>query len=278
MSKTKSFLLWVFAFLFTVAFVIYQRYTGPTYPVTGHITYANTVIKYKLLRTSDASGDQEIKIQVPDQTIKGRFESKRYKKGDTWEKGGDTLSVVEMKRVGDELIGIVPHQASAGKVFYKINVYSDKDLKGIYVKPEPTIIRFKGQVPPWVIWPHVLLIFAAFLFSSRTGLEAIFKGSHIFSFSVATLILLAIAGGILGPLMQKYAFGAYWTGWPFGHDLTDNKTAVALLFWAIAVFKLWKNKQNRKWAIIASVILIAVYLIPHSALGSELDYTQVPKK
>ncbi|MDZ7744022.1 MAG: hypothetical protein U5Q03_20390 [Bacteroidota bacterium] len=80
---------------------------------------------------------------------------------------------------------------------------------------------------------------------------------------------------ILGPIVQKYAFDVYWAGWPFGHDLTDNKTLVSFIFWLIAVFVLRKNPENRTWPIIASVVLIAIYLIPHSVLGSELDYTAI---
>jgi hypothetical protein len=40
---------------------------------------------------------------------------------------------------------------------------------------------------------------------------------------------------ILGPVVQYYAFGEFWTGVPFGWDLTDNKTLVAVIFWALAV-------------------------------------------
>ena len=43
---------------------------------------------------------------------------------------------------------------------------------------------------------------------------------------------------ILGPLTQYYAFGALWTGFPFGIDLTDNKTLIALIGWIIAAFML----------------------------------------
>jgi hypothetical protein len=82
---------------------------------------------------------------------------------------------------------------------------------------------------------------------------------------------------VFGPIMQEYAFGAFWTGWPFGHDLTDNKTLVALIFWIIAYFKLRKDSTNRTWPIIAAVVMLAVFFIPHSVLGSEIDYTQLPK-
>ncbi|MEI8201494.1 MAG: hypothetical protein WCH34_00665 [Bacteroidota bacterium] len=270
--KTKSVLLWVVAVVFTLLFLVYQRWTGPTYPVSGHFQYANTEVKYKLLRTSDAAADQEVKVMAPGNVIKGKFEFRRFH-------SNDTLSTVEMMRSGDTLIGMVPHQAPAGKVSYQIKLYTDADPNGMYIKPEPTVIRFKGPVPIWVLLPHIILIFGAFLFSTRTGLSAMVKGKNTFAYSVVTLICLTIAGGILGPVMQKYAFGAFWTGWPFGHDLTDNKTAVAMLFWIIAIVKMWKNRENKKWAIIASVVLILVYLIPHSVLGSEIDYTatQTPK-
>ena len=77
--------------------------------------------------------------------------------------------------------------------------------------------------------------------------------------------------------MQKYSFGAYWTGWAFGGDLTDNKTIVAFIVWMIAAWQIAKDKAKRTWAIIASAVLLAVYLIPHSLLGSELDYRKMEK-
>jgi hypothetical protein len=73
--------------------------------------------------------------------------------------------------------------------------------------------------------------------------------------------------------VQKYAFGAYWTGWPVGTDLTDNKTAVAFLLWVLAVYKLWKDREKRGWALVAAIVLLLIYLIPHSMMGSEIDHT-----
>jgi len=39
-----------------------------------------------------------------------------------------------------------------------------------------------------------------------------------------------------------------------------------------------KNRENRLWPAIATVVMLAVYLIPHSVLGSELDYTELEDK
>jgi hypothetical protein len=33
-----------------------------------------------------------------------------------------------------------------------------------------------------------------------------------------------------------------------------------------------KDRNKKGWALAASIILLAVYLIPHSMFGSELDY------
>jgi peptidoglycan/LPS O-acetylase OafA/YrhL len=85
-----------------------------------------------------------------------------------------------------------------------------------------------------------------------------------------TIIFLIIGGFILGPIVQKYSFGQFWTGWPLGEDLTDNKVLAALIAFGIAWFL--RKKSYAKWlAIGAALVMLAVYLIPHSANGSELD-------
>jgi hypothetical protein len=78
--------------------------------------------------------------------------------------------------------------------------------------------------------------------------------------------------------MQYYAFDTWWTGWPVGTDLTDNKTAVAFIVWIIAAIALYKAKNPRRWVLGAAIVLIVVYLIPHSVLGSELDYKELDKQ
>jgi hypothetical protein len=93
-----------------------------------------------------------------------------------------------------------------------------------------------------------------------------------------TVIFLAIGGLVLGPIVQKYAFDAYWTGWPFGHDLTDNKSLVAFIFWVIALVVLFRTRENRTWPVVAAIVTFIVFLIPHSMLGSEIDYTKEAQK
>ena len=229
-------------------------------------------IEYSLIRTDEIKGkttESEITFKAPE-NISGSYIYRRFKSYDNWTER-------PLKRVGDELLISIPRQAKAGKIEYQVML---SDGENIVRFPEETVImRYKGVVPKLpVLLPHVLLMLLAMIFSTRTGLEALIRGKKTFKLTIWTVVFLGIGGLILGPIMQKYAFDAYWTGWPFGHDLTDNKTIVSFLFWLAALIALYRDKTKRIIVIVAAVILLAIYSIPHSALGSELDYREMEQQ
>jgi uncharacterized membrane protein YjjB (DUF3815 family) len=269
-NSLKSILWWIIAIIFTIGIAIYQRTTGPTYPERGSVTLNNSVIKYKLIRTADNDKDAEIAVEVADNTVTGEIFYRRFK-------SHDTLNNAPLVRSGNKLIFMMPKQPAAGKMEYSISLSGNNET--VKLTEKPIVMRFKGPVPAFVLTPHILLMFLAMLFSTRAGIEALRKGNRTYLYSLLTLIFLVPGGLILGPFVQNYAFGDYWTGWPmkgifnFG-DMTDNKTLVAGLGWIIAVIMLRKNHNARGWAIAAAIILLAVYMVPHSVLGSEIDYTQ----
>jgi len=265
-TKTKSILLWVGAFIFMAVIAIYQKMTGPTYPVRGKVELGGETIKYKLLRTYETGTDAPIKIAVADTAIKGLCKYRRFKSYDEW-------TFAPMKREGGDLVAYLPMQPMAGKVMYEISLTKGTETK-LLNNDQVVLLRYKGIVPLYILIPHIIAMFLAMVFSTRAGLEAITKGADAYKQALWTIIFLCIGGVILGPLVQKYAFDVYWSGWPWGHDLTDDKTAVAVIAWVIAVVRLKNHPERRTWALIASLVLLAIYLIPHSALGSEIDYTK----
>ena len=110
------------------------------------------------------------------------------------------------------------------------------------------------------------------LFSTLAGLMAVIKYPLYKKYGILTLILFSVGGMVLGPIVQYYAFGDLWTGIPFGWDLTDNKTLIALIFWILAVFM--NRKQERPlYTALAAFVLLLVFSIPHSLFGSQLDYS-----
>lgn len=263
----QRILLWLIAFIITISSAVYQRLTGPTYPVRGKATIESNIVSFKLLCTETVSKDAPVILNVPDSTIGGYIQFRRYKSYDDWTK-------ILFQRVNDKLVAYLPHQPPAGKLMYF--VYLEKGNQKVSLTgDEPIILRYKGAVPAAVLIPHVLLMFLAMVFSNRTALEALDAKGNAYKYMLWTMGLFFIGGFILGPLIQKYAFGELWTGIPFGYDLTDNKTFVAMLGWIWAWMKNRKGKDGRGWIILAAVLMLVVYLIPHSALGSELDYTKL---
>jgi hypothetical protein len=266
LSRKLSVWLWILATLITIVAAIYQRSTGPTYPVRGHVMVGDSRVKFKLIRSGDATQDALIAISVPDQTVRGEMIYKRFH-------SNDTLTTQPMQRVDGKLLATVPRQPPAGKVQYQINLIR-ADGQKIALTAAPVVMRFKGEVPFYILHPHIFLMFFSMLLGTRCGLEALAGGAHARRLAIETAAMLLVGGMILGPIVQKFAFGAFWTGWPFGHDLTDNKTAVAMLFWIIALWRDIKHGKGRGWYVAAAAIQLIVYSIPHSMLGSEIDYTK----
>ena len=165
----------------------------------------------------------------------------------------------------------LPKQPAAGKLEYRIELFNQGNP--VELKENSTIvIRFKSEVPAWVLIPHILLIFTAMLLSNLTGIYAMAGYSSAKFYTGLTLIMFILGGMIMGPVVQKFAFGEFWTGFPFGKDLTDNKSLIAFVLWVIA----WagnRKKERRYLIIAAAVVNLVIALIPHSIGGSELDYS-----
>jgi hypothetical protein len=265
----RKIILWILAIIITLGSAIYQRMSGPTYPKRGKVNFQASEISFKLLRTETVNKDAPITLTVPDTTTSGYVKFVRYKSRDEW-------SEVPFQRDGNKMVAHLPHQPPAGKLMYF--VYLTKNEHQISLTgDEPVILRYKGDVPAFILLTHVFIIFFAMLLSNRTGLEALDANGKAYKYMLWTIGLFFVGGFILGPVMQKYAFGALWTGVPFGIDLTDNKTLIAMVGWLWAWYKNRGGRDGRVWIIFAAVLMLAIYLIPHSVLGSEIDYTKLPE-
>jgi hypothetical protein len=167
------------------------------------------------------------------------------------------------------LFANIPQQPPAGKIQYYFEITDSRGSK-TYLNDTPIVIRFKGDVPAFVLIPHILLMFIAMLFSTLAGLMSVIKYPLYKKYAVWTLWMFIAGGFILGPIVQYFAFGELWTGIPFGWDLTDNKTLIALLFWVLAVV-MNRKKERPYYVALAAVVLLLVFSIPHSLFGSELN-------
>jgi len=283
-GKAISIVLWILAFLLMLGAGVYQRLTGPTHPMRVSIEVAGESVTYRLVRA--AWTDEQARIELPAVPgVEGGVVSwRRYPTRELW-------SEQPLARDGENWIAMLPIQPAAGKLEYSIDLSVEgSDVRLPEAERGNAILRYRDPVPLGVLIPHIFFMFFAVLIAWRAGLAALVHPFGLRRLAWWALGLFTVGGMILGPIVQNYAFGEYWTGIPFGWDLTDNKTLVMWLAWLVAALVLERVARRdaggtvasdrssggvRALVLVASVVTVFVYLIPHSVQGSELDYDAI---
>jgi len=264
-------LLWILAVILMMATAVYQRRTGPTHPARGTVTLADTDIAYKLKRSETTGTEARMAVTVPEGPISGKLQWRRYPTTEAY-------TAVELVRDGEELFAVLPTQPPAGKVEFRVQLEAGDQVAMLPLEG-PAVLRYKGDVPAAVLIPHILFMFLGMVWGLRTMLE-LMAGRHRVRRQAWTALGMMVVGGLmLGPAVQWYAFGEAWTGVPFGWDLTDNKTLVMVIAWGIGCgFVGLRGEIARRARVamfIAGLVMLVVYLIPHSLFGSTLNYEAV---
>lgn len=283
----KRSLLWLLAFVLAASAMLYQRATGPTYPFKRSFTLEGVEYRYKLLRTHETTAGAPVEIILPGKPpkIDATLHWRRFPTEDAYtavsmketierstEKGQPT-------RVERSFSVKLPRQPAAGKVEYYITLdTADGSLR--LPGEETVVLRYKDPVPDAVLIPHVTAMILVIIVGMRAALSAIFEPATTRRLAWIALTLMTGGGMILGPFVQKYAFGEYWTGFPWGGDWTDNKMLVMWLAWVVACVVLGAStrpvtKIGRAATLVAALVMTGAYLIPHSFGGSQLDYEAV---
>ena len=261
----KKIVYWLLAVVITLVLSIYQRMTGPTHPKRVTVELNGNSYKVKLPR-SGVRQDEMVTLKGVPSNTKAQLHYRRYPTSNDYTTVDFNWEENSGENQQSKLQAALPVQPVAGKLQYYITV-DGKD----YSAEEPTVIRFRNDVPASVLVPHILFMFAAMLFAVYTFMLVITRKEYKRWLKI-TVGTLFVGGFILGPLVQHFAFGPWWTGFPFGTDLTDNKTLLSFLFFVAALATL-KWKYN-KWVVgLAVLFMIIIFSIPHSTYGSEYDYS-----
>ncbi|MBN1297387.1 hypothetical protein JXA80_11450 [bacterium] len=267
-SRWRSAGVWLFALVVTLAMAVHQRKTGPTQPVEGTVRIDRTVYSYRLIRNPTTDAPLTVMVPAP---VGYRVEViwREYPTTRPW------------KRISADIhegfaMAAIPIQPSAGKVEYYVELLGETERVLIPGASGRIIARYKDPVPGWALIPHILLMFIAMVLSNRLGVGIILGEPTRPDLIIMAFVALTLGGLIFGPIVQNEAFGAPWTGWPVGHDLTDNKIAVTWIAWLIAIIRLRRDSACRIWVLTAAIITCATYLVPHSLLGSQHNYDPEP--
>ena len=253
---STSRLLWLLSIVLTLVFGGWQRVSGPTYPVSGRAVLAGHAFAWRLERTHAGPGDAHVSVRPDVPGAEAVLEWRVHDSGAAW-------SSRPMTRDGDALAGALAHQRPGGKLDYRVRV-SAGGASVVLPPLGPAVLRFRNDVPAWVLVPHILAMMGALMLSTRALLEAFRREPKLRLLTLRTIAALFVGGFPLGWAVSGYAFGQPWGGFPLGNDPTDNKTLIAFLGWLVAGFAVFRLRSPRLWVAGAALLMLVVYLIPHS--------------
>jgi len=138
----KKSVCWFLAVIITLALSIYQRMTGPTHPKKVDIELRGDNYQIKLPR-SGVQKDEIVTLKDITAVVKSQLHYRRYPTTNDY-------TTVDFQWTGAAWQAALPVQPIAGKLQYYITV-DGKD----YLKDEPVIIRFRNDVPAYILIPHL---------------------------------------------------------------------------------------------------------------------------
>lgn len=264
----RRVLLWLATFLLTVGLAIWQRVSGPTWPEVGTLQLPDgRWLSYRLPRSAEVGRDLRVLLEVEGEVPSGLVRFRRFPSKEDWQ----FLPLAPQSQEGrHKLVAYLPAQPPAGKLAYQFLLTPKANAAEVPVPAQPVVVRFKGHVPLGLLVLHIAVMFFGMLLANRLGIGAMLGEEPPQALMQLTLACFIVGGLVLGPLVQKAAFGVFWSGFPVGRDLTDTKTFLFAVAWAGAVgFGSWQ----RRWRVVVAYLLtLLAFLVPHSLWGSEIHW------
>jgi hypothetical protein len=248
----KNIFYWLIAVLLTIGASVYQRVTGPTNPKKAEITINGKDYKLKFPRSASLS-NRTMTLNIEDKSVEATLYYKTHNTDESF------CPIAFEKNDKGLLTALLPEKQRLDKIDYYVTINSDTLFAN-----EPLVIRYKDDVPATWLILHIILMFASMLFAAYGFVICIAnRADKIKRYLNLTTLTLFVGGFVFGFIVQKYAFGVCWSGFPFGTDITDNKTLIALI--ALLIALPFRNKSYFRYVAMASFIaMFAVFCIPHS--------------
>ncbi len=196
------------------------------------------------------------------------------------------IETVAMNRAGDgRWRAELPWYDKGTKIHYAIELLLGGDIVARIPENEGSslYIRYKGEVSRTVLILHIIFMFLSFYFMVQALWSAVgilagraWKGEAV---SHARWVLLSsfIGGWPLGFILNYQAFGVVWEGFPFGYDITDNKTQIMFVFWLVSLLLVRGSLMGRgeerdalaprgfaAAVVVSFVVSLLLFIVPHS--------------
>jgi hypothetical protein len=262
-ARLVSRVLWTLALAVAVGAATWQWHTAPAHPREGELEIAGVTVPYRLPRDGAAGQPLRVTVAAPPE-VTGTLRWRRYPAEQAFEG-------VSMLRDGAVLVGVLPSQPPGGRLEYSLVLAGPFGLARIPAS-EPVVMRFEGAVPRWARFPYLLILLASLLLAVRAGLAGLLGRPEVRRLAWIAFVGFTAGGLILGGVVRKHALGAWWAGWPFGHDPAGHAVLLMAVAWAVAAAALGGRRRRvdrfgRTVVVLAAVITVVAALAPHSLRG-----------
>jgi hypothetical protein len=270
----------VLAVVITLLVVVASRYFGPNRKYTVETRADGLVLSHKAPRSQTGEGPATLELRAK---LDGRKASDlavglkgRVKGESDWERLG--VARIETGEEGWDKVFVfeVPPKPYTTRYFYTFEIELPEEGGPLILARadgEPMMVKFKGEVPAWIVIAHILGMFGGFFLLILCAFHSVGlargREDHLAASRLAwwSWILMFLGGVPFGWAMNYYAFDVIWEAFPFGGDVTDNKTQIALILWGLVAAGLsWKKgRKSGLIAVVGAILVLAIFMIPHSA-------------
>lgn len=166
----------------------------------------------------------------------------------------------------------------SGRILASIPVEQNRD------KPKQLWFRFEGNRSVVLLIVHIIGMFGSFVLMVMvllTAFEDMKNQAVKIRLAKQTLwatIILFLGTFPIGIWLEYQVYATYWTGIPFGRDITDSKALVIFIYWLVMLYLLRGSALSNdprkdaigataaRWIAVVGVVLsLALYLVPHSS-------------
>lgn len=278
-GKRKKVTRIILGFILTIALLGISRNLSTRRPHDLAVDGEGFRIEHRTVTEQVGPGRPELSL-----TLKGDRELMPVVRYEV--KNEETLHAIVMNGEGDGIWrAVLPEYGKGTKIYYRIDLLDGGEA--IARIPEKSgsslFIKYKGKVSAVVLILHILFMFVSFYFMVQSLWSAVgilggapWKGEAV-RHARWVLISSFIGGWPLGFILNYQAFGVAWEGFPFGYDVTDNKTQIMFVFWLVSLLLvrgsfLGKGEErdmlgSRGFAaalVVSFIVSLLLFIVPHS--------------
>jgi hypothetical protein len=253
----KKILLLLISTVIAVFAVFVQQFSSSDRPYYEEIKINNIDYSFKLPVYHEGNEECLIELSVPDTTIKGLLYYKLFKSNHEY-------NFINLIRMNENLVSVLPHQKQNIKVQYYLELNSD-GKKYFIARDNPVIVRFQGVVPKYVLFPQVAIMFVALIFSCFAGMLTF---SHIDSYkkyAKVSFYLFTLSALVIGIIIHLISFRHLFVQVANNNDLTFYKNGIIFLLW-LAVYYVNRKSDFKFLTLAVSILTLILYCVSPNVL------------